>query len=62
MLTYADVCRRMLTGAPVAYWTEPCVDPPPPCRSNITDKADTWMWATTMLAIMDRLDRMRITG
>jgi hypothetical protein len=50
------------SGNPVPYWTEPCSDPPPPCRSNITDKADTWMWAATMLAILDRLDRMRTQG
>jgi len=49
-------------GMTVAYWTEPCSDPPPTCRASITDKADTWMWATTMLAIMDRLDRMRTAG
>ena len=41
------------------YRSEACADPPPACRANITDKADTWMWATMMLAIMDRLDRMR---
>jgi len=49
-------------GVPVAYWSDACSDPPPACRANITDKADTWMWATTMLAIMDRLDRMRTQG
>eukprot|EP00960_Hanusia_phi_P075727 768459-Hanusia_phi.AAC.15 len=49
-------------GVPVPYWTEACSDPPPHCRANITDKADTWMWATTMLAIMDRLERMRNQG
>ena len=49
-------------GQPVAYWSDACSDPPPPYRANITDKADTWMWATTMLAIMDRLDRMRTQG
>lgn len=49
-------------GITVSYWTEACSDPPPTCRANITDKADTWMWATTMLAIMERLDRMRTAG
>lgn len=39
------------SGNPIPYWTEPCSDPPPACRANITDKADTWMWAATMLAV-----------
>jgi len=45
------------------YWgLKECKDPPPPSLADMTEKSDSWGWATMMLGLMGRLDEMRKTG
>lgn len=45
------------------YWgLKKCKDPPPTSEADITERSDSWGWATMMLGLMGRLNEMRKVG
>ena len=48
---------------PDLYWGEKnSKDPPPPSQADISERSDSWGWATMMLGLMGRLPDMRKRG
>ena len=46
-----------------SYWgLKESKDPPPTSLADVTEKSDSWGWATMMLGLMGRLDEMRKKG